>query len=75
MHLGKQVNVGGTYRTGQDVPLHGDLSALDSRFPLTVPGIGTLTNEASDFTQTVRNPTTYGNRPGLASGVLGDTGK
>lgn len=58
--LGERWRAGGVYRTGYDVNLHGDASVSDSLFPLAIPGLGTLQNEAGAFQQTLRDPTTYG---------------
>jgi len=48
--VGSHLHIGSVYRTGQDLKLHGHAGISDGRFPA----------EASDFTQTIRNPTTYG---------------
>ena len=48
--LGTQAHVGAVYRTGEDLSLHGHAYVNDGRFP----------PESTDFTQTVRDPTTYG---------------
>jgi long-chain fatty acid transport protein len=50
IELGKRVHLGGVYRTGQNLSLKGHADIEDSRFPV----------EASEFTQKIRNPTTYG---------------
>jgi long-chain fatty acid transport protein len=60
VNLGRRWRAGAVYRTGQDVSMKGNLSLSDSLFPLTVPGVGTFSNESGGFTQTLRNPTTYG---------------
>jgi len=44
------VRAGGVYRTGQNIPLSGHASIEDSQLP----------PESSDYTQSLRNPTTYG---------------
>jgi len=47
---GTRAHLGGVFRTGQDLKLRGHAFAIDSRFPA----------EESDFSDVVRNPTTYG---------------
>jgi long-chain fatty acid transport protein len=58
--LGSRVRAGAVYRTGQDLNMTGHLSLSDSLFPLPIPGVGTFSNESQDFSQHLRNPTTYG---------------
>jgi long-chain fatty acid transport protein len=58
--LNDRLRVGGVYRTGYDVTLHGRASLSDSLFPLTIPGLGTFQNEFSDYQQVLRDPTTFG---------------
>lgn len=53
------LSIGGAYKTGSDIELDGTASISDSRFPLTIPGIGTLANESSAQTITLHNPATY----------------
>ncbi len=57
--LSDKMSMGATYKTSANIPLHGSASVSDSRFPLTVPGFGTLRNESSDMTTVFHNPAIY----------------
>jgi long-chain fatty acid transport protein len=46
----KKLSIGGVYRTGQNLRLKGHADFHDGRFA----------DESTDYTQTIRNPTTYG---------------
>jgi len=62
--LHEKVTVGFVYKTGGDINLHGTSSISDTRFPLPVPGVGTLNNETSATTSVFYNPPIY--QAGLA---------
>ncbi len=51
-------SLGMVYKMGTDVALKGTSTVIDTQFPVATPG-GTLNNESSGVTSTVRIPATY----------------
>lgn len=58
-HLTPSLSLGAAYKTGSTVTLDGAATISDSRFPLSVPGFGTLANESSAQHIDLYNPATY----------------
>jgi long-chain fatty acid transport protein len=58
-HLNEKFSLGMVYKTGANIKLDGTSTVADTQFPLVIPGMGTLQNEASRQQIVLLNPAIY----------------